>query len=69
MKSRILSVVGILLMSGLGIVLPGKNMGQASDFPSRPLEVIINFAPGGTLDLAVRIMGNDLPNPWGSPSS
>lgn len=67
MKSRILSVVGILLMSGLGIFLPGKNMGYASVFPSRPIEIIINFAPGGTLDLAVRIMGNDLTKALGVP--
>lgn len=67
MKRRILSIAGILLMSLLCIFLPGREMGQAKEFPSRPVEVIICFAPGGTLDLAVRIMGNELSKSLGVP--
>ena len=66
MKARILYVSKILLCIVLFIVLPGGRIGNANDFPSRPVEVIICFAPGGTTDLAVRTMGSELSKALGA---
>jgi len=68
MKSRILSVIGIFLLIGFILFSSGNKIGYAAEFPSRPVEVIICFAPGGTLDLAVRIMGEELSKSLGVPA-
>ncbi len=67
MKARTLLFVVILLLSGLSLCLTEQKTAYGSDFPSRPVEIIINFAPGGTLDLAVRIMSDDLSKSLGVP--
>lgn len=67
MKTRILYAAQILLLSGLFLIFPGNKMGNASEFPSRPVEIIISFAPGGTLDLAVRVMTEELSKTLGVP--
>lgn len=40
---------------------------NADDFPTRPVEVVIAFAPGGAVDLAVRVMGDELSKSLGVP--
>lgn len=64
---RILRTTGILMLIGLIFFSSGNKIGYAAEFPSRPVEVIICFAPGGTLDLAVRIMGDELSKSLGVP--
>lgn len=58
----------MVVLFNLCLLLPGNRIAQAETFPSRPVEVIISFAPGGTLDLAVRIMGNELSKALGVPA-
>ncbi len=67
MRPKMLWVVGILLFSVLLLILPENKVGNASEFPSRPVEVIICFPPGGTTDLAARIMADDLSKSLGVP--
>ncbi len=59
---------GFLVLSGLFLVFSISHAANASDFPSRPVEVIISFAPGGSLDLAVRVMGSELSKALGVPA-
>jgi len=59
--------IGILLLSGLFLLPLGNQTGQANDFPSRPVEIIIGFAPGGTQDIAVRAMSDELSKNLGVP--
>ncbi|MFH1124921.1 MAG: tripartite tricarboxylate transporter substrate binding protein [Pseudomonadota bacterium] len=68
MKSRCLSVVGMALLIGFLFLAGAEAVSAASEFPTRPVEVIICFAPGGTLDVAVRIMGEELSKTLGVPA-
>jgi len=68
MKTKILIVTRTLLFVGLVLFLLGNKIGYAAEFPTRPVEVIICFAPGGTLDLAVRVMGEELSKSLGVPA-
>ena len=59
---------GILVLVTLFLILSVSQTGKADEFPSRPVDVVISFAPGGSLDLAVRVMGEDLSKALGVPA-
>ena len=40
---------------------------QAADFPSKPVHLVVPFAPGGTLDVVGRMLGRHLQDIWGQP--
>lgn len=48
--------VGVLLMAGLAF---------ASEFPSRPVHLIVPYAPGGAVDILARTLGEALAKTWG----
>jgi tripartite-type tricarboxylate transporter receptor subunit TctC len=56
------------MLIGLIFFSSGNKIGYASEFPSRPVEVIIAFGAGGPQDLAVRIMGEELSKSLGVPA-
>lgn len=45
----------------LDLGLAGRSAAQATDFPSRPIKIIVPYAPGGQGDTLVRIIGRKLP--------
>lgn len=66
-RAKMACLAGVLLC-GLSLLLCQEEARAADKFPSRPVEVIICFAPGGTLDFAVRLMGNELSKALGVPA-
>ncbi len=40
---------------------------SASDFPGRPVRLIVPFSPGGTLDVVARLLAARLRDTWGQP--
>ena len=40
---------------------------HADDYPSKPIRVVIGFAPGGPSDLLTRTIGQQLTERWGQP--
>src|SRR5688500_4092521 len=38
---------------------------NAANYPSRPIRVIVPFAPGGGLDISTRLIGQKLTEKWG----
>jgi tripartite-type tricarboxylate transporter receptor subunit TctC len=53
---------GVILVAGL--ILPAA---AAETFPAKEIEVIINFAPGGSTDMMARIVGNKMSKLLGVP--
>src|ERR1043166_217104 len=48
----------LLTVSALGLALAG--MGQAQDYPVRPVRIVVPFPPGSTVDILARTVGQKL---------
>jgi tripartite-type tricarboxylate transporter receptor subunit TctC len=55
---RIVGVLLALLTFAAGTV-------RADDYPSRPIRILVPYAPGGISDIAARIIGGELTKDWG----
>ena len=49
-------------------VLQGSTLAQAQDYPSRPVKAIVALSAGGTSDIFIRALGEELRQRWGQPS-
>ena len=45
----------------------GLGFAQAPAYPSRPITVIVPYAPGGLPDTVARVVGQKLGDKWGQP--
>jgi len=52
--------------AGLAAVLPRGVLAQPA-FPSKPVHLIVPFAPGGSADVLSRIVAQNLSQQWGQP--
>jgi len=56
-----------LLCAFLGLATVGIGPVEANPFPNRPIRMIVPFPAGGTLDLAARVVGEQLSRQMGQP--
>ena len=54
-------VIGVVLTL-IGLVIAPAH---ADDYPSRPIRILVPYAPGGIADIAARIVGGKLGEAWG----
>jgi tripartite-type tricarboxylate transporter receptor subunit TctC len=54
------------LIAGLLLVVVASPL-AAQDFPSKPITIVVPFAPGGAGDILARMIGPRLEQKWGKP--
>jgi tripartite-type tricarboxylate transporter receptor subunit TctC len=59
-KSKIWVVGTMIILLSCFTLWSGKAIGQEGKYPNKPIEVIVNFPPGGPVDIPARIITNEL---------
>lgn len=62
--SRIATCLTLFTAMLLGLIRAGA---QAQDYPTKPIEIIVPFVPGGGTDLTARLVADYLGKKWGQP--
>lgn len=65
-KIGVLAFVAVVAISSMVAIAAGCSP-QAAAYPSKPINVIVPFAAGGTTDLVARVMGTYLQQKWNQP--
>ncbi|MET0671771.1 MAG: tripartite tricarboxylate transporter substrate-binding protein [Xanthobacteraceae bacterium] len=55
----------VCFFSALLAVASAPAPSQAQDFPTKPVRILVPFAPGGIVDTAARVVGQKLHERWG----
>ena len=56
-----------LLLAAAAALAVAPSPGGAQDFPARPIKAIVALSPGGTSDVFIRALGEELRKRWGQP--
>src|SRR5262245_53466391 len=60
---------GLILLAGICALMLGPAAAQdaATDFPNRPLRIVVPFPAGGPSDVLARMIGQKITEHWGQP--
>ena len=57
----------LLAVACAGLLPSQPGRAAQSDYPNKPIRVIVGFPPGGTADILARAVGQELTASWGQP--
>jgi tripartite-type tricarboxylate transporter receptor subunit TctC len=58
----------LLALASLGmIVVFSASAGAAASYPSRPIDIVVGFGPGGAADVAARLVASYVSKKWDQP--
>ena len=63
--------VAAIFIGAAVMLLSGQNgwaQSPADKYPEKPIKIIVPFAPGGSVDLVARIIGQKFTETWGQPN-
>src|SRR5262249_29839306 len=55
----------VWIVSVIALVIFSTAPAQAQNYPSKPIHILVPYAPGGITDIASRILGAKLTEAWG----
>ena len=64
---RAIGEIGIAIVSGFGHLAAAAAITPATDYPTKPIRIIVPQSPGGSTDLAARIVTQRLSDALGQP--
>jgi tripartite-type tricarboxylate transporter receptor subunit TctC len=64
MKTKMICILGILLLTGM---VAGSGYSAESEYPTRPIELVVPAGPGGLTDLTARVVAEHVSNKWKKP--
>ncbi len=66
-RTYLQQLAGTASALGAALALPGTALAQDAPWPSRPLRIVVPFAPGGSADVAARFLAPRLSERLGQP--
>jgi len=57
----------VMLLAAFGLVLGGAGADAQDKYPSKPIKVLVPYAPGGATDITARIFGDQIHRILGQP--
>src|SRR5262245_40762445 len=52
--------LGLILLSVIGLAVSGLSAGAQDEYPSKPVKILVPYAPGGATDIISRVVGEQM---------
>lgn len=67
MRSRLIPWTSLILSALMASMMSPTSFAQTTDYPNKPIKVVVTFPPGGSSDAIIRILSTRLNDKLGQP--
>ena len=67
MRSRLIQWTSLILSALMATMMGPASFAQTTDYPNKPIKVVVTFPPGGSSDAIIRILSTRLNDKLGHP--
>ena len=67
MRSRLIQWTSLILSALMASMMSPTSFAQTTDYPNKPIKVVVTFPPGGSSDAIIRILSTRLNDKLGHP--